>query len=127
MIPKSDKHAPYRRELGDGLVLKTVANETDIERVAACLSIAFEEESMGEMCRQLFLYHPNTRLDDLIFVEDEKTDEVVSSICLIPWQWYYGDVTLKAGEINLVGTLHAYRRRGLIRVQINYFIELLHH
>jgi hypothetical protein len=74
--PESEKHAPYLRELGDGLVLKTAVNQADIERVATCYSAIFdadEGEDIGGWCRRLFLYHPNTQLDDLIFVEDEKT------------------------------------------------------
>ena len=123
--PRFEKNVSCRRELGDGMVLKTAANEADIERVAAFDSKAFGEESIGEMCRRLFLYHPNTCPNDLIFVEDEKTGEVVSSLCLIPWQWRYEDVTLKVGEMGIVGTLEPYRRRGLIRAQADYFKELL--
>ncbi len=120
---KSD--APYRKELGDGLVLKTAADEADVERAAAFDSIVFEDKSIGEMCRRLFLYHPNTRPSDLIFVENEKTGEVVSSLCLIPWQWRYEGVTLKVGEMGIVGTLESYRRRGLVREQADYLKELL--
>jgi len=123
--PKSEKRPSCRRELGDGLVLKTAASEADIERVAAFDGKVFGEESVGELCRRLFLYHPNTEYSDLIFVEDEKTGEVVSSLCLIPWQWRYEDITLKVGEMGIVGTLEPYRRRGLIRAQADYFKELL--
>jgi predicted N-acetyltransferase YhbS len=123
--PKSENNVSCRRELDDGLVLRTAANEADIERVAAFDSRAFEEEGIGEMCRRLFLYHPNTQPSDLIFVEDEKTGEVVSSLCLIPWQWRYEDVTLKVGEMGIVATLEPYRRRGLIRAQADYLKELL--
>lgn len=122
---ESEKNAPCRRELGDGLVLKTAANSEDIERVAQCHNVSFEEEAIGEFCRTLFLYHPSTQHSDLIFVEDEKTGEVVSSLCLIPWQWRYEDVILKAGEMGIVGTKEKYRRRGLIRAQSDYLKEQL--
>jgi predicted N-acetyltransferase YhbS len=119
------KDISCRRELGDGLVLKTAASEADIERVAASDTRAFDEKAIGEFCRTLFLHHPNTQPSDLIFVEDEKTGEVVSSLCLIPWEWQYEDVTLKAGEMGIVGTVEPYRRRGLIRAQAEYHNELL--
>ena len=124
-IYRFEEHPPYRQELGNGLVLKTAANEADIERVAACDGIVHRDEGIGKMCRRLFMYHPSTRPDDLIFVEDEGTGEVVSSLCLIPWQWRYDNVILEAGEMGIVGTLEPYRRRGLIRAQTNYFKELL--
>ncbi|MFC1713798.1 GNAT family N-acetyltransferase [Candidatus Poribacteria bacterium] len=124
--PKLEENAPCRRELGDGLVLKTAASEEDIDRVAECHDIVFgEEENIGEMCRRLFLYHPNTQHSDLIFVEDEKTAEVVSSLCLIPWQWRYENAVLKVGEMGIVGTKEEYRRRGLIRAQADYLKEQL--
>jgi len=124
--PKSGKNESYRQELDNGLVLKTATSEEDIQRVAECHNVVFgEEEDVGEMCRRLFLYHPRTQYSDLIFVEDEKTGEVVSSLCLIPWQWRYEDVTLKAGEMGIVGTKEKYRRRGLIRAQVDYLKEKL--
>ncbi len=123
---RSEENAPYRQELGDGLVLKTAASAEDIDRIAECHNIVFEEEEgVGEMCRRLFLYHPNTQRSDLIFVEDEKTAEVVSSLCLIPWRWRYENVILKAGEMGIVATKENYRRRGLIRAQADYLKEQL--
>ena len=119
------KNTLFRRELDDGLVLKTAAGEADIERVAAFDGKAFEEKAIGDFCRTLFLHHPKTQPSDLIFVEDERTGEIVSSLCLIPWEWQYEDVTLKAGEMGIVGTLEPYRRRGLIRAQAEYHNELL--
>jgi hypothetical protein len=50
---KSEENAPYRRELGDGLALKTAATEEDIQRVSQCHDVVFgEEEDIGEMCRR---------------------------------------------------------------------------
>lgn len=124
-MPKSGSKTPFRRELGDGLVLKTAASAEDVERVAVFDTKVFGEAGVGEFCRRLFLYHPNTQISDLIFVEDEKMGEVVSSICLIPMDWSYENVTLKVAEMGIVGTLEPYRRRGLIRAQADYFKELL--
>jgi len=111
--------------IGDGLVLKTAQDEDDVERVAKFDGVVFGDEKIGEFCRSLFLNHPNTQFSDLIFVENERTGEVVSSLCLIPWQWNYGDVKLGVAEMGIVGTLEPYRCRGLIRAQVNYFKELI--
>ena len=124
-MKKIEEDTPCGRELGDGLALKTAASEEDIDRLAECHSVVFGEDGVGEICSQLFRHHPNTRRSDLIFVEDEKTGEVVSSLCLIPWQWHYEDVILKVGEMGFVGTKEHYRRRGLIRAQADYLKEQL--
>ena len=59
--------------------------------------------------------------DDLVYVEDCATGEVVSSLCLIPWQLAYGAATLSVGEMGIVGTDELYRNRGLVRAQMPYF------
>ena len=110
----------YRKELGDGLVLRTAASERDVERVAEFNGTIHGPE-VAAMTRGLFLYHPSTHREDLIFVEDEQSDQVVSSLCLIPWTWRYEDVTIPSGEMGIVGTLEDYRRQGLIRAQVALF------
>jgi predicted N-acetyltransferase YhbS len=110
--------------LENGLILRAAASEHDVERVAV-----FDGKIHGElvetMTRQLFLHHPNTRFEDLIFVEDEQSGEVVSSLCLIPWTWRYEDVEIPVGEMGIVGTHEDYRNRGLIRKQVEVFKQRL--
>jgi len=77
------------------------------------------------MTRSLILHHPLTRPEHWLYVEDESTQQIVSSLALIPWQWRCEDVALKAGEMGIVGTLEAYRNRGLVRELIVRFKELL--
>jgi predicted acetyltransferase len=115
---------PYRQELGNELVLKSVAHMEDVERLAA-FNGALHDDRVAAMTRALILHHPNTRPNHWLFVEDESTGQVVSSLCLIPWTWRYEDVELKAGEMGAVGTLESYRHRGLIRAQVARHSELL--
>ncbi|NIV29853.1 MAG: hypothetical protein GWN58_10205, partial [Anaerolineae bacterium] len=79
---------PYRQPLGDGLVLRTADDERDVERVAEFNGTVHGSEIVA-MTRNLFVHHPNTRGGDLIFVEDEGSGQVISSLCLIPWTWRY--------------------------------------
>lgn len=115
---------PYRRALNNGLVLKSVSDEQDAERLAVFNGV-IHGEIVAAMTRALIFYHPDTRPAHWLFVEDEAGRQIVSSICLIPWTWRYEDVTLQAGEMGIVGTLPDYRRRGLIRAQAARFDELL--
>jgi predicted N-acetyltransferase YhbS len=111
------------RELGNGLAIKTADSDADVERVAKFDSVVFDDK-VGDLCRHLFTNHPNTKISDLIFIENEK-GEVVSSLCLIPWEWDYDGITIKVGEMGIVGTAEEYRQRGLIRSQVEYFKQLL--
>ena len=120
----NQQETPYVRPLGDGLVLRTVANESDVERVAR-FNGAIHGESVIPMTRELFLHHPHTSGRDLIFVEDEQSGKVVSSLCVIPWTWRFDGVAVPSGEMGIVGTSDAYRRRGLVREQVTFFKQRL--
>jgi GNAT superfamily N-acetyltransferase len=111
---------PYRQPLENGLVLRTAAGERDVERVAA-FNGTIHGSGVASMTRNLLVHHPHTRGSDLIYVEDGHSGQVVSSLCLIPWTWRYEGVEVPAGEMGIVGTLEAYRHRGLIRVQVDHF------
>lgn len=115
---------PYRRVLSSGLVLKSVAHQEDAERLIAFNGLTFGAD-VGAMTRSLMLHHPASRPDYWIYIEDEATSTIVSSLALLPWEWRYEGVTLKAGEMGIVSTLETYRNKGLVRELIARFKELL--
>jgi GNAT superfamily N-acetyltransferase len=51
-------------------------------------------------------------------VEDTRSGDIVSSLNLVSQTWTYGGIEFRVGRIELVGTLPDYRRRGLIRAQV---------
>jgi predicted N-acetyltransferase YhbS len=114
---------PFRRVLDGGLILRSVASAEDAERL-----IAFNERSFGAgvatMSRSLLYHHPASRPDYWLFIED--AGQIVSSLCLIPWEWRYEETTLKCGEMGIVSTAGSHRNRGLIRLLDRRFKELLH-
>lgn len=63
--------------------------------------------------------HPTTRAGDFTVVEDVRAGKIVSSLCEIPQTWSYGGISFGCGRIEHVGTDPAYRRRGLIRAQLD--------
>jgi predicted N-acetyltransferase YhbS len=111
---------PYRQRLQDAMTLCTAADEGDVERVAA-FNASIHGSEVGTLTQRLFLQHPATCGRDLFFVVDDESDHIVSSLCLIPWAWRYGDVEINAAELGIVGTSEAYRRRGLVRAQVDVF------
>jgi hypothetical protein len=115
---------PYQRDLGDGLVLKSVSDERDAHRVAEFDGV-IHDPGVRDMARELILNHPDTKPEHWLYVEDTATSQIVSSICLIPWKLRYEDVELNAGEVGIVGTLESYRRRGLVRELFCRHAELL--
>lgn len=111
---------PYRQPLENGLVLRTAASERDVERVAA-FNGSIHAPGVVAMTHNLLIHHPHMRGRDLVFVEEERSGQIVSSLCLIPWTWRYESVEIAAGEMGIVGTLETHRNRGLVRAQVDYF------
>jgi len=112
-----------RRELADGLVLRTAA-PADAAELAEFNAIQQGDDDLpGEMVHAWTLElfeNPPPRFraaDDVTVVEDTGTGRIVSSMLLIPQDWSYAGVVVPVGQPELVATDPAYRRRGLIREQ----------
>lgn len=114
----------YHKELANGLVMRSVAGEADVERLAA-FNGTIHGAGVSGMTRELILNHPDTRPEHWLYVEEPSEHEIVSSLCLIPWNMHYGEVSLLAGEMGIVGTHEDYRHRGLVRAQAARHAELL--
>lgn len=99
--------------------LRTPATLDDIDRIDAFASSIFGVE-VGPMTRNLLTQHPEMTWDDQFFVEN-GAGEIVSILCLIPWTWRYGRAELSVGEMGVVATAPEYRRRGLVRRQVDVF------
>jgi ribosomal protein S18 acetylase RimI-like enzyme len=59
--------------------------------------------------------HPLIAVGDHLLIEDAETGAIASTVQLIRQTWSYGGLPLPVGQIELVGTDPAYRRRGLVR------------
>jgi hypothetical protein len=112
-------------ELGDGLLLRHAGPE-DSEALATFNAMVHREsdedppdEAIAIWTRDLLL-HPHPTVEPALFtvVEDLANGAIVSSLNLIPQTWSYDDIPFGVGRIELVGTAREYRRRGLVRRQI---------
>ncbi|MCX6047664.1 MAG: GNAT family N-acetyltransferase [Chloroflexi bacterium] len=114
----------YEERLAPDLVLRTVRDERDVDRFAA-FNTAINDATQGATCANLLRHHPEIQYDDFMFVEDERTGEVVSTICLIPWRCVYEDIMLDVAMLEMVVTHPDYRHRGLVRTQIGRFHQVV--
>src|SRR5689334_8696005 len=114
------KTQPVLQRLDGGLTLRTPRDERDIERLAAFVGIHMRETS-GITTERVLHHFPTLSRDEYFFVEDEATGEVVSNLCLIPWQCRFGQVTLDVAMLEIVATHPDYRKRGLIRAPMAAF------
>ena len=113
------------RELERGLLLRRATGK-DVERLVAFQSkvhrdpgVIEPDESVGAWTRDLVSGgHPTFRTDDFTLVEDTRSGDIVSSLCLLSQTWSYAGVPIDVGVPELVGTHPEYRRRGLVRAQL---------
>jgi hypothetical protein len=63
--------------------------------------------------------HPTFDPKDFTIVEDIRSGKIVSSLCLINQTWRYDGIEFGVGRPELVGTDPEYRRRGLIKAQMD--------
>ncbi|MFZ0547971.1 MAG: GNAT family N-acetyltransferase [Candidatus Promineifilaceae bacterium] len=115
------------RDLGDGLVLRWATAE-DAEALAEFNFRHHNDDPMGkpetwlkEWTRDLLDGgHPTTGPQDVTVVVDENDGgKIVSAVFLISQTWRYDDVVFGCGMPELVATDEAYRRRGLVRLQMD--------
>ena len=109
--------------LEGGLVLRR-ATAADAEELAEFYGTVFgapgrPDRPIACWTRDLLTRpHPTFGDGGFTVVQDPAAGRIVSSLCLIPQTWSYGGVRFGVGRVELVGTLPEYRRRGLIRRQM---------
>ena len=128
MSTSATEQGAVLRELGDGLVLRRGRDE-DSEPLAEFNAVV--NSVTGD--RDDEVYHwtldlmsgelPNFDASDFTIVEDTRTGAIVSTLNLISQTWSYDGVEFAAGRIELVGTHPDYRRRGLVRAQMEVVHE----
>lgn len=112
-------------DVGDGLLLRHARPE-DAEAVAALNADvhrandeAGPDERIASWTRDLLLRpHPTMTPAHTLVVEDTATGDIASTLVLIPQTWTFGGVPFGVGRIELVSTARPYRRRGLVRRQM---------
>lgn len=110
-------------DLGDGLILRRAKVE-DTDALAK-----FNGNVHGENEYAMFLdtlvremmsgAHPHIGPEDFTIVEEVETGKIVSSLNLIQQIWTYDGIEFGVGRPELVGTLEDYRRKGLVRKQMD--------
>ena len=113
------------RDLGDGLWLRW-ATAADTEAIAA-FNAEVHSDIPGEPDAGIDVWtrdlmsgrHPTVSPSDFTVVVDQnKGNQIVSSLNLISQVWRYEGIPFGVGRPELVGTLPEYRRRGLVRFQM---------
>jgi hypothetical protein len=111
--------------LDDGLTLRR-ATPTDTDALVAFHAGVHRENEQSEPAPFIAAWvrdlmsgrHPTFAPGDFTIVEI-ATGEIVSTLSLISQTWSYGGIPIAVGRIELVSTRLDYRRRGLVRRQMD--------
>ncbi len=123
MTKRKIKESDILRDLGDGLIMRRA-----VKRDKNAL-LEFNIKVHGDFVKHWIIDLMNGKLPtfqpgDFIIVEDTNTGAIVSSLNHISQTWAYEGVPFGVGRVELVGTLEDYRRRGLVRAQMEVLHEL---
>jgi GNAT superfamily N-acetyltransferase len=123
--------ATYRRDLGDGLVLRWSTGE-DTEKIVQLVSHVFRSSAeepansrLGDTVRRLMRGdHPLMGTGDYGIIEDTSKEgqPIVACTCLWRQDWQYEGIRFQIGRPEIVASDPHYRRRGLIRA----LFEMVH-
>ena len=112
-------------DLGDGLLLRWATPDDADELAEFNIRIHSDEPNdpqnfLGAWTRVLMSGdHPTVQAHDFTVVVDTNAGgKIVSSLNLISQRWAYAGIEFSVGRPELVGTDPAYRRRGLVRKQM---------
>ncbi|KPV49987.1 hypothetical protein SE17_29540 [Kouleothrix aurantiaca] len=121
-MPQLPLHDPnYRRDMGDGLVLRW-ASPGDVEGIAALYSEVFRDKDdppnapLAAWTHDLMSgRHPHIVANDFALVEDTNAGAVVAATCLLRQSWEYAGIAFPVGRPEIVASMPGYRERGLVR------------
>ncbi|HEY6541222.1 MAG TPA: GNAT family N-acetyltransferase [Ktedonobacteraceae bacterium] len=124
MINLESANSSYRRDLGDGLILRWSTSD-DTEGIAQLVGLVFrdrEDEPLNtpleHLMRELMSgTHPVMGAGDFALVEDTRKqgNSLVACTCLWRHTWEYEGIPFKIGRPEIVATDPGYRNRRLIR------------
>jgi predicted N-acetyltransferase YhbS len=113
----TETHPRILRDLGGGLVLRR-AGPQDIEPLIALFSRVFSPRAGREIRAVMDGTWQVGRLEQFTLVEDTTTGQIVSSLTLLDKTFLYDGIPFGVGQPEFVATDPAYRRRGLVRTQM---------
>jgi hypothetical protein len=113
------------RDMGDGLILRRgrIADREALAEFHATWLVDADEEAPAPRLSH-FVHdlmsgeHPLCRAEDFTVVEEAASGRIVSSLVLISQTWTYEGIPFKVGQPDIVSTAPDYRRRGLVRAQL---------
>ena len=116
----------YSKKISDNLTLRIAIDDlNELQRFISFNDAVHQEESLKKYINRLFLEHPEKDEIYWIYIEENDSNKMVSSIILAPLEWDIDGTLIPICEMDLVGTLTEYRNRGLIGILNELYEEIM--
>jgi len=116
----------YSKELDDQFSIHIAANsEEDLNAILDFNKKVHTEENIKTYIRSIMQKYPRRNDIYWLYIKDYKNDEIVSSLCLSRLEWQIEDIDLPVCEMEFVGTLEPYRRKGFIKILNDLYEKLM--
>lgn len=114
------------RTLPDGLIIRHAA-PADAEKLGDFNAIMHSDDGPEKPDLHIRAWtvdlltrpHPHFQPGDFLIVENPATGQIVSALCTVSQTWMYEGLPFGVGRPELVSTHPDYRRKGLIRAQMD--------
>jgi GNAT superfamily N-acetyltransferase len=122
-------HPEYRRDMGDGLVLRW-GREGDLERITELYGLVFRNAADEPPNARLPLWAADTAsgrhplvddIGDFALVEDTRRGSIIAGLMMMRATWEYAGIPFGVGRPEAVASHPEYRNRGLVRAIFELF------
>ena len=118
----------YSKKIADNLTLRIALDDiNELQRLISFNDAVHQEKSLKKYINRLFLEHPKRDEIYWIYIEENDSNKMVSSIVLAPLKWDFDGTLIPVCEMTLVGTLTEYRNRGLIGILNQLYEDIMEH
>lgn len=110
--------SPILRDMGDGIIIRR-ATEADGASLVALETDVFDARAASDVRAVIDGDWPISKCDQFLIAEDTTTGQLVSSLSLLDKSCTYEGIPFGVGVVEWVLTRPEYRRKGLIRAQMD--------
>ncbi|MEJ2295965.1 MAG: GNAT family N-acetyltransferase [Candidatus Lokiarchaeota archaeon] len=116
----------YSRKLDNRFSIHIAGNiEEELNAILKFNNQLHSGEEIVDYIKSFLSEYPRNNEIYWIYIKDNKTGTIVSSLCLSPMEWQFENIELPVCEMEFVGTLESYRERGFIKTLNSLYDEIM--
>ncbi len=115
----------HSRRIDEQFTLHIAGDGKDELQKLVELNTKVHGEEIRDYVETLFLRYPNKDKILWLYIKDNNSEEIISSLNIIPLEWEMDDLVLPICEMGFVGTLEHCRGKGFIGILNNLYEQII--